>query len=126
MKLKYHKRALRINLYLGTMWLVFGFIMLSSSSSSWISYPTVLFGILYFAHYFYMLKTQYITIENGFVFKNTLHKNKLLISDIIDIHKYAGDYTLTTANSKLVINTRHLDVESLKLLDLELNTLAIN
>ena len=64
--------------------------------------------------YFYEYKNQYLTIENGHIFKNYPFGNKIKLTDINRIKKFAGDYILKTDNLELTINTQLIDEKSLK------------
>ena len=99
MKIKFKKKRLRVNLILGIVWIILGTLnLLTDDKIRWTDYGYLVIGILYVGHYFYDLKNQYLTIENGTIRKNGLYGywKKINLNEINWIKKFAGDYILKT------------------------------
>jgi hypothetical protein len=79
----------------------------------------------YFGTYFYEKKNQYLTIENGVISVNKPFGKKINLTEIKQIIKYAGDYTLKTDKTKLKINTQIIELNSLSELDAVLEKLNV-
>ncbi|GAA4965471.1 hypothetical protein [Algibacter aquimarinus] len=116
MKIKFKKKRLLANLFLGIVWIGLGiFNILEDYNLRWSDYGYLVIGILYIGHYLYDFKNQYLTIENGIIRKNAFYgfRKKINLNDINWIKKFAGDYTLKTELKELKINTELIDKESL-------------
>ena len=126
MKIKYKKKRNYLNLGLGIFWLILGGInFFINDEIRWTDYGYLIAGILYLGQYIWDIKNQYITIENGFIKKNTIFGEKLKLNEIIWIKKFAGDYTLKTEKQELKINTELIEENSLSLLNEILNKINL-
>ena len=116
MKIKFKRKRLIVNLFLGILWIVLGILnILTDDKIRWNDYGYLVIGILYIGHYLYDLKNQYLIIENGTIRQNGLYgfRKKLNVDEINWIKKFAGDYTLKTEQKELKINTELIDKDSL-------------
>lgn len=118
MKIKYRKKRLNKNLVLAVLWLLTGlFGLLSRETPSWTHYGFLALSIIYWGAYFYERNSQYLTIENGMIFKNQPFGKKIELDSLTQVKKFAGDYILKTGRSAFTINTHLIDPESLQALD---------
>jgi hypothetical protein len=116
MKIKFKKKRLYSNLILGIVWVIIGFLKLYYDDKlRWTDYGYLVIGILYIGHYLYDKTNQYLTIENGIIWKNGLYGfgKKINLNEINWIKKFAGDYTLKTETKELKINTELIEEKSL-------------
>lgn len=118
---------MNINLALGYMWLVWFLVTyLTSEEISWSEYGLGLFSLIYFGFYFYQRQNKYVTIADGYIQINAPFGKKLNLNEVQRIRKFAGDYILKTDKKELVINTKIVDMDSLKDLDNELQKLDVS
>ena len=114
MKVKYKKKHLNTNLFIGIAWAIFGVSTLFFvDNTSWTRYGYVVVSILYLGQYFYEYQNQYLTIQNGTIRKNSWFGKKMELNKITWIKKFAGDYILKTEKQELTINTKIVDEKSL-------------
>ena len=126
MRIEYKKRHLRINLILGIVWLIFGFLgIFTKEKTYWTDYGYIVISILYLVLYFYQKQNKYLTIENGILKINGSFGKKINLNDVKQIRKFAGDYILKTGEKELTINTQIIDPNSLAELNAELEKLNV-
>jgi hypothetical protein len=128
MKAQYRKsnRQLKVNLILGILWFIVGFLYIYfSESKKFFDYVFLIMSLLYFALYIYELKTPYFTTEDGMIYKNSLFPKKIKLTDIKRIEKITGIYILKTENAKLTINTLLMDEDSVVSLNVILDKLDL-
>lgn len=88
-------------------------------------YASLTLFVYYVGRYFYQLKNKYLTIENGEIYKNTLFTKKMNLTDIKQIKKCAGYYTLKTEKTELTIHADIIEEKSLANLNLVLDELNL-
>ncbi len=88
-------------------------------------YGYLIISILYISVYFYNYKYQYLTIENGVIYKSSFFSKKINLPEIKRIKKFAGDYIIKTDKTELTINTQIIDPTSLSDLNTELEKLNV-
>lgn len=126
MKILYKKRRLNYNLTFGIFWLVLSLLKIFNQEKfSWFDWGFLMLSFLYLGIYSYEKKNQYLTIENGMISINKLFPNRIRLTEIKQIKKFAGDYILKTDKTALTINTQFIDENSLKELNTELEKLNI-
>ena len=116
MKIKFNKKKIRANLFVGLTCIALGmFNVLGTDKKEWSNFTYFVLGALAFTHYLYDLKTQYLTIKNGTISKNRLYGlgGKIQLKDVTLIKSYAGDFTLITDNKKFKIDAEFIDDISL-------------
>jgi len=128
-KIKFNKKKLLPNLIIGIVWsllAVFGMLE-NDNRLGWSNIINLIIGIIYLGGYLYNLKNQYLTIENGMIWKSEYYKPKkrLNLKDINWIKKFAGDYTLKTEGKELIINTSLINKDSLVKLNTILSSLNL-
>lgn len=125
MKIGYKKRHLKINLFLGIMWLMLAFLNFTNDDTNWIDYGYLIIAVLYLTRFFYQARNKYLTINNGIIKENWLFGKKINLDDIEHIKYFAGDLILKTSNSQLTINKQLIDEKSFTDLENELKFLNI-
>ena len=115
MKIRYKKKRLNSNLFIGIAWGIFGLLSFTYDGPiRWMDFGYIFMSLLYFGQYIYESQNQYLTIENGMIRKNRFFGDKLELSQITWIKKFAGDYILKTERQELTINTEWIDEKSMK------------
>ncbi|WP_452219752.1 hypothetical protein [Lacinutrix salivirga] len=123
MKIKYRNKRIYANLILGLVWIgIYVFSSFTKDKILFSDYLYLIVGLMYLGIYFYEYFYHYLTIENGTIKKNSPFGKQIHLNEIIWIKKFAGDYTLTTKDKKLRINTELIEKQSL----IELNTVLEN
>ena len=127
MKIKYKKRHLNFNLFLGIGWLIIGLLgVLTKEKTYWTDYAFIVLSIIYLIMYFYKKNNGYLIINIGIIRVNALFGKKINLAEIKVIKKFAGDYILKTEKTDLIINTQIIDPNSLAELKTELDKLNIS
>lgn len=98
----------------GLFWFVLGVISITNNLENYFNYGYLLAAILYFGMYYFKIRNQYLTFENGIITLNSLISKKMNLTDLIQIKKRGKDYILRTENNELHIKTRLIDKNSLK------------
>ena len=126
MRIRYKKKRLYINLFLGLIWLVYGVVnAVLSDSADWFDYSWFLLSGFYLTLYFYQRKEHYLTIESGIIKQNWPFGKELNLDEVKQIKFFAGDYILKTDTEELSINSQLINSESLTVLNEELAKLEI-
>ncbi|TYB78603.1 hypothetical protein [Bizionia myxarmorum] len=125
--IKYKKKKQNIQLALGLMWIALGVIgfFLSSENLQWHNVFIVVLGAIQIGMAFWNMKYHYITITNDWIKENSIFSKKILRKNIIEIKKFAGDYTFKTHDKNLVINSNLVDENSLVELDAFIETMEL-
>src|SRR6056297_2005735 len=103
MKIKFKKKKLYTNVFLGIFWTVLGIFNLQDDNNlRWTDYVYLIVGIIYIAHFLWDLKNQYLIVENGAIKKNMLYGygKRLNLNEITCIQNDAGDYIVKTESQK--------------------------
>ncbi|MFC6876473.1 hypothetical protein ACFQZF_07960 [Flavobacterium myungsuense] len=126
MKIQYRKKRLNFSLIFGILWLSISLLgIFTKENSSWTDYGFLIISFLYLGTYLYEKKNQYMTIENGVISVNKPFEKKINLTEIKQIKKFAGDYTLKTDKAELTINTHIIEPNSLSELDAVLEKLNV-
>jgi hypothetical protein len=126
MKIQYSKKRHNFSLIYGVLFLTISLLgIFTRDNTSWTEYCFLIISLSYFGTYFYEKKNQYLTIENGVISVNKPFGKKVNLTEIKQIEKYAGDYTLKTDKTKLKINTQIIELNSLSELDAVLEKLNV-
>jgi hypothetical protein len=88
--------------------------IINQENIRWTKYVFLIIGTIYLIKSLFEIRNQYLTIENGMIRKNQFlgFIKKINLKDIIQIKKFAGDYTLVTEQTELKINTELIDDNS--------------
>ena len=126
MRIRYKKKQVNLNLYLGLIWLVNGIVQTGfNENAGWYDYFWFLFSGFYLITYFYQKKEQYLTIENGIIKQNWPFGKKMNLNEINRIRHFGGEYTLKSEIKKMKINITLIEKESLSELRIELKKLNV-
>jgi len=125
-KIRYKQKRLKYNLIFGSIWLVFAlFSLFIVDGNKWLDFGYLFFAVLHLGLYFFEYINQYLTIKNGWIYKNSLFPKKIKLTDIKRIKKFAGDYILKTENTDLAITIDFIEEKSLDELILILSKLNL-
>jgi hypothetical protein len=125
MKIAFKKRHLNLNLFYGLFYILAGVMTFKSNQQWWYAIFYILVPLLFIFKYFLLKHKKYVVIDKGFIQVNSLFSKRIQISEIIDIEKYAGKYTIKTDTKKLSIDTSLIEKEALVLLNATLENLNI-
>jgi hypothetical protein len=126
MRIRYKKKPVNLNLFLGIIWLVNGIIQtVINENPIWFDYIWFLLSGFYLLVYFYQKKEKYLTIENGIIKQNWPFGKKMNLNEIKRIRHFAGEYILKSELEKMKINIDLIDVQSLSVLKTELKKLNV-
>tara|TARA_B110000914_G_C15034268_1_gene252424 strand:+ start:65 stop:454 length:390 start_codon:yes stop_codon:yes gene_type:complete len=126
MRIRYKKKQVNLNLYLGLMWFANGIVQtVFNEKSSWFDYFWFLMSGAYLIIYFYQKKEKYLTIENGIIKQNWPFGKKMKLNEIKRIKHFAGEYILKSELKKMKINIGLIEDESLSELKSELKKLNV-
>ncbi|BAX80637.1 hypothetical protein [Labilibaculum antarcticum] len=118
MKIQYKKKRLKYYLYFGIAWMLLGVMtLLFNEQLRWNDYAYIVLGMLHIGTYIYESRNQYLSIEDGFICKNSLFKKRINLSAVTCIKSVSGNYVLKTAKREMKIDVGLIDELSL----LELN-----
>jgi hypothetical protein len=119
MKIKFRKKRLIYNLVFSIFYIVIGLDgIINQENIRWTKYVFFIIGTIYLISSLFEIRNQYLTIENGMIRKNQFlgFNKKINLKDIIQIKKFAGDYTLVTEQTELKINPELIDANSYDIL----------
>ena len=126
MKIRYKKRQINLNLFLGLIWLANGIVQtVRNESADFSDYFWFLLSGLYLIIYCYQKKEKYLTIEIGIIKKNWPFGRKMSLNEIKRIKHFSGEYILKSELKNMKININLIDEESLSELKTELKKLNV-
>ena len=112
MRIRYKKKQVNLNLYLGIIWFANGIVQtVFNENSSWFDYFWFLLSGTYLIIYFYQKKEKYLTVENGIIKQNWPLGKKMKLNEIKRIKHFAGEYILKSELKKMKINISFRVVE---------------
>lgn len=118
MKIKYKKRRSKFYLVMIVLWSILLILnLLYGERENWTFWLWSILPITYIAYYSWEYVNQYLIIENGFIYRNSLFPKKLELKKVKNTKKFAGDYIIETDHNILRIDTSLIDGDSLKILD---------
>lgn len=103
--IKFKSKRVYFNLALGLFWIVSATVSIwESDKIYWLSYVTMLIGVIYIGMSLWEFNNQYLTLTPNIIKENSLFGKKILLKDIIEVKKVFGDYILKTDQKELSIN----------------------
>ena len=108
-EIKYNQKQAKFGLILGLIFLTLGIVSLFYGSKP--AYFSFIIGILNLVVYFYKRSFNYMTVKDGFIKKDL--GSKILINEIIETKRFAGDYTFRSKTKKIVIDKNAVDKNSI-------------
>ena len=123
MKIRYKKGRTRFYMILIIIWsILLTLNIIYTDSIDWSFWIWIILPIGYISNYTFEYINQYLTIEDGFIYRNSIFPKKLELNKLKTFKKFAGDYILETDQYKLRIDTTLIDQKSLN----ELNQTLTN
>ncbi|RZK01711.1 MAG: hypothetical protein EOO46_19480 [Flavobacterium sp.] len=108
-EIKYNQRQAKTGLIVGILFLILAILSRFLGSSP--LYFPIGMSALYIAMYFYKKKRSYLEVKDGYIKKD--FGPKLLIDDIVDTRRFAGDYIFKTSSEKMVVDKNLIDKNSI-------------
>ena len=126
MKIRFKKRQVYLNLFLGIIWSVNAIVQtVIKENPSWYDYIWYPLAGIYLILFYFQKKEKYLSIENGIIKKNRPFGDKMNMNDIIRIKDFAGEYMLTSEFQDMKINNNLIDERSQNDLKAELKKLNV-
>lgn len=85
----------------------------------------LILGLSNMGQYLYKKQKGYVSISNDSIRINNLWSKGIMLSEVVQLKKFAGDYTLKTAEKEITINSQIIDPESLQKLNTVLEDLNL-
>ncbi len=124
--IKFKSKRLYFNLALGLFWIVSATVSIwESDKIYWLSYVTMLIGVIYIGMSLWEFNNQYLTLTPNIIKENSLFGKKILLKDIIEVKKLFGDYILKTDQKELSINMSLVHDDSKAELNAFINSINI-
>lgn len=118
MKIRYKKGRSRFFLILCFLWAVILLVnVFNVETLDWTFWTYIILPVVFISIYTFEYLNQYLTIEDGMIYRNSLFPKKMELTKIKRYRKSAGDYILETEKNKLRIDPTIIDSESLKILN---------
>ena len=126
MRIRYEKKQVNLNLYLGLLWLVNGIVpAVRNEDIGLFDHFWFLLSGIYLIIYFYQKKEKYLTLENGIIKQNWPFGKKMKLKEIKIIKHFAEKYILKSELKKMKINIGLIETESLSEFKAELKKLDV-
>lgn len=126
MKIRFKKRQVYLNLFLGIIWSVNAILQtVINEDPSWYDYIWYPLAVIYLILFYFQIKEKYLSIENGMIKKNRPFGDKMNLNEIIRIKDFAGQYILTSEFQDMKINNNLIDERSQNDLKAELKKLNV-
>lgn len=114
MKIRYKKGRSRFYLIMTIIWIVILIVnILYGESDNWTFWIWIVLPSGYISIYTFEYIKQYLTIEDGFIYRNSLFPKKLELNKIKIFKKFAEEYIIETDQTKLKIDTTLIEQDSL-------------
>lgn len=109
MKILHNQSQLKRVLFLGIGYVIIGFSSIFTTASQYLVGLGGL-GLVYIFQYFYSKNRVLVELTPDFILFNGLFKKKTIRVNEITTYKYfAGDHTITSKDTTIVINTNFFD-----------------
>lgn len=108
MTVKYRRKVIYKKLILGSLFFIPGILFAVNEPDNFFRYGFILVGLLHLISGVYQLKVPYLRIENNSIIRGGLIRRTLKMSEVKEIRKFAGDYTLFTSEKKMKINSEYV------------------
>ena len=114
MKIRYKKGRTRFYLIMTIIWIILLIVnIFYGDMDNRVFWLWIILPIGYISVYTFEYINQYLTIEDGFIYRNSIFPKKLELNKLKTCKKFAGDYILETDQNKLRIDTTLIDQKSL-------------
>ena len=127
MKIRYKKNFMNWALGIVVLDLIFTFALFFIwDSKASIKYFCLAQSIIFSSLIFHALYHQYLTLENGYLYRNDpRYRIKINLADVKQIKKMEGELLIKAGNKDLTVNTFLIDPNSLTDLQIELEKLDV-
>lgn len=125
MIVKYRRKRIWKELLLGTLFFILGIYFAVSEPENTFRYGFILVGLLHLISGIYQLNVPYLRFDNGKVTRSGLISRSISLSEVARIRKFAGDFSLYTAEKKLKINSELVSKDQMKELDELMRSLEV-
>lgn len=127
MKIRYKKNFMNWALGIVVLDLIFTFALFFIwDSKASIKYFCLTQSIIFSSLIFHALYHQYLTLENGYLYRNdSRYRIKINLADVKQIKKMEGELLIKAGNKDLTVNTFLIDPNSLTDLQIELEKLDV-
>lgn len=120
MEIKYNPKPLKIGFIAGIAFLLIAITSIIFGDSQLYFFFGI--GLIYIVIGVYRIKVNYVTAKDGYL-KRDFGK-KILLKDIIEVKRFAGDYIFKTREREVIIDINAVDKKSLEKLDEFVESLA--
>lgn len=118
MKIRYKKGHSKFYLIMTIIWtIILNINILYGDSENWTFWIWIVLPIGYISNYTFKYIKQYLTIEDGIIYRNSPFPKKVELNKITIFKKFAGDYIIETDQTKLIIDTTLIEQYSLIVLN---------
>lgn len=123
------RRRHYFHLFIGFIWLIVAISsILVNETLHWIDCLYFIISLIYFAHFLYDQKHEYLIIKEGILKPNRLYGNKhnVLEKDIISIQKKWNEYIISTGKNEVKLNIELIEKKSLDKLQAFFKSLGLS
>lgn len=110
-----NKKHQYISFLLGIFWLIIAWMDYEAKDKiDWSFYGKIIIGVLYILITIYEYYYKYIEISNDLIYRNSIPKLEIVVSDLIEVKYFAGDYILKSKNKRIEIVKNQINTTQLK------------
>jgi hypothetical protein len=80
----------------------------------WSFYGKIIIGLFYILITIYEYYYKYIEFSNDIIYRNSIPKLKIVVSDLIEVNYFAGDYIFKSKNKRIDIVKNQINTIQLK------------
>lgn len=119
-----NKKHQYISFILGVFWLIIAWMDYEAKDKiDWSFYGKIIIGVLYILITIYEYHYKYIEISNDLIFRNSIPKLEIVVSDLIEVKYFAGDYIFKSKNKRIEIVKNQINKTQLKEFEKKFNVL---
>ena len=119
-----NKKHQYISFLLGIFWLIIAWMDYEAKDKiDWSFYGKIIIGVLYILITIYEYYYKYIEISNDLIYRNSIPKLEIVVSDLIEVKYFAGDYIFKSKNKRIEIVKKQINTNKLKEFEKKFNVL---
>lgn len=119
-----NKKHQYISFLLGIFWLIIAWMDYEAKDKiDWSFYGKIIIGVLYILITIYEYYYKYIEISNDLIYRNSIPKLEIVVSDLIEVKYFAGDYIFKSKNKRIEIVKKQINTTQLKEFEKKFNVL---
>jgi hypothetical protein len=104
-----------ISILLGMFWLIIAWMDYETKDKiDWSFYGKIIIGLFYILITIYEYYYKYIEFSNDIIYRNSIPKLKIVVSDLIEVNYFAGDYIFKSKNKRIDIVKNQINTIQLK------------